>query len=106
MYKVIIIENSFLAKLCAKKLKVINIAVTIGNTIYLHNATKQELLDNKRWICHELVHVKQYINLVKFKFLFLYIIESIKNGYTNNRFEIEARNTELDTAILDEFEFE
>lgn len=106
MTKIVIKENSILAKLAAKKLRVNNVALTIGKTIYLHNATKQELLDNKKWLCHELTHVKQYQQLGKFRFIVLYITESIKKGYYNNKFEVEARQNECNEAVINDFEFD
>lgn len=43
---------------------------------------------------HELCHVKQYQDHGFFPFLFKYLLESISKGYTNNKFEIEARAAE------------
>jgi hypothetical protein len=103
MQTVFVKENSFIAKLGAKILRVNNMALTIGNTIYLYNATKQNLLENKTWLCHELVHVQQYKQLGVIKFLFLYLKEWVINGYTNNRFEVEARAKERELKILQEF---
>ena len=42
-------------------------------------------------IKHELVHVKQVQRLGWFKFYFLYLWYSIRYGYENNPFEVEAR---------------
>ena len=104
MKTVFIKENSWVAKLGAKSLKTTNVALTIGNTIYLHNATKQDLLNNKIWLAHELVHVKQYEKLGKAKFLFFYLIDCLNKGYYNNKFEVEAREKESDIEILNEYE--
>lgn len=98
--QVFVKENSVLAKWGAKKLKANNIALTIGNTIYLHNATKQQLIQNTSWLCHELVHVQQYEKLGFAKFLIMYIYEWIVKGYYNNKFEVEARENESDYTIL------
>ena len=73
MHKVYIKEKSWIAKVGATLLKTNNVALTIGNTIYLHNATKKDLLENQIWLCHELVHVQQYQQLGVMKFLFIYI---------------------------------
>ena len=86
-----------------KKLKANAIALTIGNTIYLHNANKEQLIQNTTWLCHELVHVKQYEKLGTVRFLAIYIFEWIVKGYYNNRFEVEARAMENDYSILLEY---
>ena len=104
MKKVFIKENSLIAKIGAKFLKVNNVALTIGNTIYLHNATKKDLLNNKIWLSHELVHVKQYEKLGKIKFLFLYLIECLRKGYYNCKFEVEARDKENNFEIINDFD--
>jgi len=104
--KVAVKENSFIAKMGAKFLKVNNVALTIGNTIYLHNATKKDLLSNKTWLAHELVHVKQYEKLGKMKFLCLYLIECLRKGYHNCKFEVEAREKEKNLEILNEYQID
>lgn len=98
--KVYIKEDSWMAKWGAKKLKVENVALTIGNTIYLHNATKEQLIQNTTWLCHELVHVQQYEKLGKCRFLAVYIYEWMIKGYFSNKFEVEAREKENDYTIL------
>lgn len=103
MQHVYIKEKSWIAKIGAKLLGVNNVALTIGHTIYLYNATKIELLLNKTWLCHELVHVKQYQQLGVAKFLFLYIKEWIAKGYLNNKFEVEARAKETNLNLLNDF---
>ena len=40
---------------------------------------------------HENIHVKQWTEIGMFKFPYLYIVELIKNGYVNNKYEREAR---------------
>ena len=47
-------ENSWIARIAAIKLNAASVAIVIGNTIHLHNATKAELLANRRWLTHEL----------------------------------------------------
>ena len=106
MKKVFIKENSFIAKIGAKFLKVDNAALTIGNTIYLHNASKKDLLNNKIWLAHELIHVNQYEKLGKIKFFYLYLIECLRKGYHNCKFEIEAREKEKNLEILEEYNIE
>ena len=87
-------EKSFLARLAAIKLGSRQVAIVFGSTIHLHNTTKAEFLSNPAWVRHELKHVEQYKRYGFFRFLGMYLVESIKKGYYNNRFEQEARNAE------------
>ena len=87
-------ENSFAAKLAALKLHSDNVALVLGNTIHLYNVSKQDFLNDKRWLKHELKHIDQFRQYGTLPFLFLYVVEWIKHGYTNNRFETEAREAE------------
>lgn len=105
MTKVTIKENSWLAKIAAKKLDSESVAMVIGKTIYLHNSTKEDFLKNKRWVRHEAAHVKQYLRFGKLRFIALYLLEACKKGYENNKFEIDARQQEKDELILHEIYF-
>jgi Domain of unknown function (DUF4157) len=87
-------ENSWLAKIAAKKLRASNVAMVLGKTIHLHNTTKQNFLNDKRWLKHELCHVQQFKQHGYFMFVIKYLYESIKVGYYNNKFEVEAREAE------------
>jgi hypothetical protein len=98
-------ENSWLAKIAARNLNSAQVAMVIGKTIHLYNSTKEEFLSNERWVCHEVVHVKQYRELGCFKFVILYLLESFNKGYENNKFEVEARRKERDPAILKGIQF-
>jgi len=86
--------------MAAYKLNSDSVAMVIGKTIYLHNSTKDDFLNNQQWLRHEVAHVKQYLALGVLRFLALYLIETIKKGYQNNRFEVEARQKEKDFSIL------
>lgn len=88
-------ENSWIAKIAAKKLKVNNVAFTLGNTIHLHNASAAEFFNDARWLRHELKHVEQFKRYGFLLFVWKYCLESLKKGYFQNRFEIEAREAEL-----------
>jgi Domain of unknown function (DUF4157) len=90
----IIKENSWLAKIAAKKLKANALAMVLGKTIHLHNTTKANFLNDKRWLKHELCHIKQFAAHGYFLFVVKYLWESLRKGYYNNRFEVEARNAE------------
>lgn len=83
-----------LAWVAAKKLKVNRVAMVFGKTIHLHNTTKEEFLNDKDWLRHELVHIEQYKRYGTIKFIVFYIWYSIKYGYYNNPLEIEAREKE------------
>lgn len=92
-------ENSFWAWLAAKRLKSEKMAMVLGRTIHLHNTTAEELLQNRRWLRHELAHIRQVKELGRFRFLWLYALESFRKGYHQNRFEVEARASEADTSL-------
>jgi hypothetical protein len=88
-------ENSFLASIAARKLKSNRAAIVFGHTIHLHNISRHQFFSDERLRRHELCHVKQYEQHGFLLFLFKYLLESIRHGYRNNRFEIEARQAEL-----------
>jgi len=101
--KIIIKEKSFIAYMAAKLLHENRIAVTMGTTIHLWNASKQDFIKNKRWLQHELVHVQQFRQSGFLKFLFLYLWESLKHGYQKNKFEVEARAKENEDISFGSF---
>ncbi len=92
--KFLLKENSMLASIAAKKLKTSRVALVLGQTIHLHNTTKEEFLKDGEWVRHELVHIEQYKRYGIIKFLALYIWYSTKYGYYNNPLEVEARQKE------------
>jgi hypothetical protein len=98
--KIRIKENSFLARLAAYILHEDCVAVVIGKTIYLWNTNRKDFLKNKKWLSHELVHIQQFKQYGLLRFLFLYMWESLRNGYYNNKFEVEARQKENDEALV------
>jgi hypothetical protein len=98
--QVYIKENSWVAKLAAAKMKADKLAIVFGSTIHLHNTSRQEFLQHKEWVCHELKHVKQFRQNGFSGFIFKYLVDWVKNGYYNNRFEIEARQSEKDSSLL------
>lgn len=103
--KVCIRENSWVAKLAAAKMKVEKVAIVFGNTIHLCNTSRQEFLQDREWVCHELKHIQQYRRNGFMGFLLRYLGESIRKGYYNNRFEKEARNSEKDDSLLSGVQF-
>ena len=103
--KVRIKEQSWLARLAAWKLGTRTMAITLGGTIHLYNTPRADFLENKTWVCHELAHVLQFRRYGFITFLFRYGWESLRKGYYNNRWEIEARRLESDIALLENIDF-
>lgn len=87
-------ENSFLARIAANKLGKNDVAMVLGKTIHLWNTTSAEFLKNEKWVKHELCHVQQYKQYGFFNFLLRYLWESMRKGYYNNKYEVEARKAE------------
>jgi len=102
--KVRIKENSWVAKMAAAKMKADKVAIVFGSTIHLHNTSKQEFLNDPNWVCHELKHVEQYQQNGFACFLAKYIFDWMKNGYNNNKFEVEARESEKDESLMKRIE--
>lgn len=103
MIEVRIKENSWLARLAAMKIGVPEVAIVVNRTIYLHNTSAKTLLDNKRWLCHELKHVEQYQTHGVLTFIWKYLLSALRYGYKQNKFEIEACAAETDTKLLDKY---
>lgn len=87
-------ENSWLARIAAKKLRSDSAAIVFGEVIHLHNISREQFLANERLVKHELCHVKQYRENGFVLFLVKYLLESIRKGYYNNKYEVEARRAE------------
>ena len=87
-------ENSWLAKLAAKKMKATSVAMVLGKTIHLWGTTKENFLADERWLKHELCHIKQFAEHGYIFFIIKYLWESLRVGYHNNKFEVEAREAE------------
>jgi len=90
----IIKENSWLGAIAAKKLKEESVAMVLGNTIHLHHISKENLLQNTKWVKHELCHIQQFRQHGYVVFIVKYLWESIRKGYYNNKFEVAARAAE------------
>lgn len=103
--KVRIKENSWVAKLAAARMKADKVAIVFGHTVHLHNTSREEFLCDGRWVCHELKHVEQYRRNGFTGFLVKYLAEWMKKGYYNNRFEVEARESEEDEELMKGIEF-
>lgn len=87
-------EQSWCARLAARKLRSPSVAMVLGRTIHLWNISREEFLKRPSLVVHELVHVRQFHRYGFFRFCALYLWESMRKGYYHNRFEIEARRAE------------
>jgi hypothetical protein len=103
--KVYIREKSWMARLAAKRLGTRRIAIVIGRTIYLYRVSREEFLANNHWVRHELEHIEQFRQYGWVRFSWLYVAESLKTGYYNNKYEKEARASERDINRIKEFTF-
>lgn len=91
-------EQSWFARVAARKLKCSSVAMVLGRTIHLWNVSREDFLKHPAWVVHELEHVRQFQQYGFIRFCALYLWESIRRGYYNNRFEIEARRAESGTG--------
>jgi hypothetical protein len=89
-------ENSWIARMAARKLRAPRVALVLGNTIHLYNTSKDHFLSHERWVKHEMKHIEQFQQYGFLRFICLYLIESLRKGYYQNRFEVEARAAERD----------
>ena len=103
--KIKIKEHSLLAKLAAKNLNSSKMAMAFGNTIRLHNTSKEEFLRNIIWVRHEVAHIMQSKKKGVIIFLLSYLLESFYVGYQFNKYEVEAIKMERNDSILDDIEF-
>lgn len=87
-------QNAWQARVAAGVLKTKRVAVVIGNAIYLWGVTEDDFMRNKKWLRHELMHVHQFKKYGRFRFVLMYLWESILHGYYNNKFEKQARDAE------------
>ena len=97
-------ENSWIAKLAARKLRSDTVAIVIGKTIHLHNVSKERFLEDKRWVKHELCHIRQFQEHGFGTFILKYLLESMRSGYYHNKYEVEARNAEI-KSVPEDLEF-
>ena len=96
-------ENSWIAKLAARKLHSKNVAIVFGNCIYIYGVTKKAFLADERWLRHELKHIEQYERLGFIRFIIIYLWQTIKVGYYKCGLECEAREAEKDETIINRF---
>ncbi len=87
-------EGSWLARIAAWKLGAQSVAIVFGHTVHLSKADRASFLSNEDWVKHELCHVRQFQHYGFFNFIVRYLWESVRNGYHNNKYEVEARAAE------------
>jgi hypothetical protein len=100
--QVYIKPQSFFAKMAAKKLKSIQCAIVLRNTIHIYGVTKAGFLADEVWLRHEVEHILQWKKYGALRFTFLYLYYSLIHGYYNNPFEVMARKAEDDIALLEQ----
>jgi hypothetical protein len=88
-------EDSWLARLAAARLKTKQVAMVVGDTIYLYGVTRHRFLQNLDWVAHELKHVEQYRRLGLLRFFALYAWYTVLHGYYQNPLEKEARGEKI-----------
>ena len=103
--KIRIKEESLFARIAARKLQCKAVAAVFGSTIHLWNVSREDFLKRTPWVVHEIEHVRQFRRYGYLWFSVLYLWESARNGYHNNRFEVEARVAENGVLCLDGIEF-
>ncbi|WP_242921155.1 hypothetical protein [Pontibacter liquoris] len=86
-----IVERSFFARIARLVLKSKNVAMVLGNHIHLSGVSREVFLQDEGWLAHELCHIRQFREHGFFRFLWLYLRESMRVGYYNNKYEVEAR---------------
>lgn len=82
-------------------MKADGLAIVFGDTIHLHGASRERFLASTAWVRHEVCHVRQYRREGYFRFLCKYLLDWLRHGYWNNKFEIEAREAEKDPGVMD-----
>lgn len=80
--------------MAARQLKCKTVAAVFGRTIHLWNVSREDFLQRRPWVVHEVEHVRQFERYGHVRFAALYLLEYTRRGYYNNRFEVEARVAE------------
>jgi hypothetical protein len=93
-------ENSRLAWLAARQLRVQRVAVVWRRSIHLYNTSRGDFLNNRPWVLHELCHVAQFQRYGWLRFTLLYLWETLCRGYHGNRYEQEAVLAESEPLLL------
>ena len=80
--------------MAACKLGSERMAIVLGKTIHLYKTSRPDFLKDEKWVRHELCHVAQFRKYGFLTFSLKYLWESMRHGYYNNCFEVEARAAE------------
>ena len=94
-------ENSGLARIAAWKLNSSRVAIVFGRVIHLYGVSREVFLAETDWVRHEVRHVRQYREHGFWGFLWLYVIDWMRNGYQEKRIERAARQAESNMQELD-----
>ncbi|MCC9166457.1 hypothetical protein [Pontibacter harenae] len=86
-----IVENSWFARIARMVLKSRNVAMVLGKSIHLSGVDRATFLRDEGWVAHEFCHIRQFQEHGYLRFLWLYLVESVRVGYYNNKYEVEAR---------------
>lgn len=86
-----IVERSLFARIARMVLRSKNVAMVLGKTIHLSGVSRHDFLLDEGWVAHELCHIRQFKEHGFWRFLWLYLAESWRVGYYNNKYEVEAR---------------
>ncbi|MFD2513077.1 hypothetical protein ACFSRY_04315 [Pontibacter locisalis] len=86
-----IVERSLFARIARMVLRSSNVAMVLGKTIHLSGVDRYTFLKDEGWVAHELCHIRQFKEHGYLRFLWLYLVESWRVGYYNNKYEVEAR---------------
>jgi len=84
--------NSRLAKLLKRITGAGEYAITTSKNCCRYSCSEDFV--SAAWRKHEETHKKQFAELGCFQFVVQYLWETVKHGYKNNKFEIEARHGE------------
>jgi hypothetical protein len=74
-------EHSWVARMAALKLRSQKVAIVIGSTIHLHAVSREEFLQDSRWVRHEMCHIRQFKKYGHIPFICRYLLESLRHGY-------------------------
>jgi hypothetical protein len=99
-------EKSWLARIASWKLGEKQVAMVMGRTVHLANTTREEFLEDKTWVCHEIIHLLQYRQYGLIGFWWRYLWDYVRYGYHQIRFEKEARAGEKDERFLERVIFD
>ena len=67
-------------------------AITTSGKTTRYSVPKESV--TAKWRRHENTHKNQFIKYGWIPFVLMYIWETVKNGYYNNKYEVEAREKE------------